>query len=214
MRRSPLSSLRSRAIFLVSLAILPLLALTLYSYFDQRQIAIREVQRDLLVAARNLATLQETLINNSRHLLAALARSPAVQRWDRGACESLFAGIMAQCPYYGILAAVDPQGQAFASAPPSPHPVNYADRLWFQKTAQTRAFVIGEPILGRLSKKYQINLAYPILDEAGRLQGVRHRRPGFGLVGKPVGQERFSAWNCFSFNRLPPGRLSSVIPNP
>ena len=60
----------------------------------------------------------------------------------------------------------------FASAPAAPGPVNYADRLWFQKTVQTRAFVIGEPIQGRTSNKYLINLACPILDDAGRLQGV------------------------------------------
>ena len=60
MSKFSLSSLRSRAIVLVLLAIFPLLALTLYSYFDQRDRAIREVQRDELVAARNLATIQET----------------------------------------------------------------------------------------------------------------------------------------------------------
>ena len=69
------ASLRSRAIFLVLLAILPLLALTLYSYFDQRERAIREVQRDELVAARNLATLQETLIRTTRQLLTTLAQT-------------------------------------------------------------------------------------------------------------------------------------------
>ena len=59
-----------------------------------------------------------------------------------------------------------------ASAPVAPGPVNYADRLWFQKVVQTKAFVISEPILGRFTNKYVFNLAYPILDEAGRLQGV------------------------------------------
>ena len=32
--------------------------------------------------------------------------------------------------------------------------------------------MVGEPVLGRISKKYSINLAYPILDDAGRFQGV------------------------------------------
>ncbi len=166
------ASLRSRAIFLVLLTILPLLALTLYSYFDQRDRDIREVQRDELVATRNLATLQETLIGSTRQLLGTLARLPQVQRQDRAACESLFAGVLAQCPYYSILATTDTRGQLFAGAPAASAPVNYADRRWFQKTAQTRAFFISEPILGRVSKKYQINLSYPILDEAGRFQGV------------------------------------------
>ena len=32
--------------------------------------------------------------------------------------------------------------------------------------------LVGEPVLGRISKKYSLNLAYPILDDTGQLQGV------------------------------------------
>ncbi len=172
MSKFSLSSLRSRAIILVLIAILPVLALNLYSYFDQREQAIREVQRDELVTARNLATLQGTLIGGTRQLLMTLTRLPQMQRRDREGCDALLAGVLAQCPYYGVLAAVDSQGQMFAIAPGAPGPVNYADRLWFRKTVRSLAFVIGEPIQGRTTNKYLINLAYPILDDADRIQGV------------------------------------------
>lgn len=191
MLRFSFASLRSRAILLVLLAILPLLALTLYSYFDGRARAVREVQRDELVAARNLATLQETLIRSTRQLLMSLARLPQVQRRDRAACESLFAGVLVQCPYYAVLLAVDPQGQVFASAPAEKGPVNYADRLWFQKTVQTPAFVIGEPILGRITNKYLVNLTYPILDEAGRIQGVLTAGLDLTWMGSQLGRSDF-----------------------
>ena len=99
MSKFSLSSLRSRAIILVLLAILPVLALTLYSYFDQRRYrAIREMQRDELAAARNLATLQETLIGTTRQLLMTLARLPQVQRRDRDACNALLAGVAGPMP--------------------------------------------------------------------------------------------------------------------
>ena len=166
------ASLRSRAILLVFLAILPILALTLYSYYDQREIAIREVQRDELVAARNLATVQETLINSTRQLLADLAQDPQVQRRDRAACNLLFAEVLKQCPYYAAVAAADPQGRVFANAPAVQGPVKIADRLYFRKAIQTRAFCVGEPVLGRISNKYSINLALPILDDQGQVQGV------------------------------------------
>lgn len=166
------ASFRSRAIFLVLLTILPLLVLTLYSYFNQRERAIREVQRDELVAARNLATIQETLINNTWQLLATLAQAPAVQRRDRAACDPLFAEIQAKSHYYASLGAADPEGQVFASAPAIQEPVNIGDRLYFRKAIETGGFAVGEPILGRISKKYSLNFAYPIQDAAGRLQGV------------------------------------------
>jgi len=172
MLRASFASLRSRAILLVLLAILPLLTLTLYSYFDQRARDVREVQRDELVAARNLATIQETLIRSTRQLLVNLAQIPQAQRRDRDGCNALFAKMLTQCPHYAALGAADPNGQLFASAPAASGPVNFTDRRWFQKAVQTRAFAVGEPVLGRISQKYSINLAYPVLDAAGRVQGV------------------------------------------
>jgi hypothetical protein len=68
MSKFSLSSPRRRAVGLLLLALLPLLALTLYSYFDRREQAILRLKNDELVAIRNLATIQETLINNSKQL--------------------------------------------------------------------------------------------------------------------------------------------------
>ena len=52
-----------------------------------------------------------------------------------------------------------PAGLVFACAPAVQGPVNIADRLYFRKAIQTRAFFVGEPVLGRISNKYSINLA-------------------------------------------------------
>ena len=172
MSKFSLYSLRSRAIVLVLLAIFPLLALTLYSYVDQRDRAIREVQRDEIVTARNLATILENLIRNTRQVLVGMAQLPEVHRREGNACNALFASLLEQSPHCSVIAAVDPDGRVFASAPAAPGPVNVADRLWFQKPIQTGAFCVDEPVLDRISGKYNLNLSYPILDATGRLKGV------------------------------------------
>jgi signal transduction histidine kinase len=172
MPRFSLSSLRSHAIVLVLLAILPVLGLTLYSYFDQRERAIHEGQRDELVAARHLAVLQETLISNTRQILESLAQLPQVQRRESDSCNAFFAGLLKESPQYSVLVAANPSGQVFASAPAAPGPVNAGDRLWFKKALQTRAFFVGEPMLDRISGKYNLNMSYPILDQGGQAQGV------------------------------------------
>ncbi len=172
MPRVSFASLRSRAIILVLLAILPLLALTLYSYFDQRARAIREVQRDELVAARNLAIIHETLIRSTRQFLENLAQQPQVQQRNRDECKALFEKLFVENPQYAVIAAADPEGRVFASAPAASESFNIADRPYFQETVHNRTFIVGEPVLGRISKKYTINLSYPLLDNADRLQGV------------------------------------------
>ncbi len=172
MARFFLSSLRSRAILLVLLAVLPLLALTLYSHVDQRKRAISEVQRDELVAARNLAAILETLIRNNRQLLETLVQLPQVQRRDPDGCNALFASLLVQTPYLADIGAADHQGWVFASAPAASEPVNLADRPYFRKTVLTRAFAVGEPLLCRLSGKYGLTFSYPILDDMGHFQGL------------------------------------------
>ena len=191
MSKFSLSSLRSRAIILVLLAVFPLLALTLYSYFDQRDRAIREVQRDELVAARNLATIQETVISNTRQLLSTLARLPQVQRRDRDACNALFAALLEQSPHSATIGATDSEGRLFASAPAAPGPVNYADRLWFRKVVQTRDLVVGEPVVGRISGRYGNNLAYPILDGEGRFQGALTTQLNLEWLGSLLAKSDF-----------------------
>ncbi len=168
----PRSSLRLRALIPVMLAILPLLGLILYSYFNQRQAAIHEVQRDELVAVRNLAAAKETAINNARNLLVTLARTPEVQHLEPQACHDLFAELLKEIPYFNTIGVTNADGKLVASAPAVPDPITYADRPWFQKVKQTRGLVLGETVLGRISGKFGNNLSWPIIDSAGRFQGA------------------------------------------
>ena len=139
----PRSSLRHRALIPVLLAILPLLGLIFYSYFNQRALAIREMQRDELVAVRNLAAAKENLISSTGNLLVTLARTPEMQHLDRQACNALFAKLLKESCYCNSIVAVDAEGRMVASAPAVPDPVTYADRSWFQKVKQTRGLVLG-----------------------------------------------------------------------
>jgi signal transduction histidine kinase len=188
MRPSAFGSLRSRAVFLVLLAILPLLALTFYSHIKKRERTLHEVQRDALVAARNLAAIQEIMIQDTRQLLVGLAKQPVVQRGDREACNALFAKLLKDTPHCALIGAADAAGRIFASAPPAPEPVKVADRRWFQEAVRTRTFFVGEPILGRISGKYSLSMSYPILDEAGRLQGALTAAMDLNWLGELLGK--------------------------
>ncbi|MCX5893610.1 MAG: ATP-binding protein, partial [Deltaproteobacteria bacterium] len=139
---------------------------------EERDRTVKEVQRDALIAARYLATVQETIIGSTRQVLANLAHLPQVQRLDPEGCNAIFSVILKQSPYYDTIGAADPEGWIFACAPAAQGKLNIAHRLYFQKAVQNRAFAVGEPIFCRISNKYTINLAYPIQDDLGRLKGV------------------------------------------
>ena len=191
MRKFSLSSLRSRALGLILLAILPLLALTLYSYFDQRSREIRRAQTDEIVAARSIAATQEAFLRNTRNVLITLARLPEMQRRDREACNIFLNVLLKQSPDLASIVAVNSDGLLFASAPAAPGPINYADRSWFQKVIQTRDFVAGGTVLGRTSGKYGNILAYPMLDREGRFQGALAVQFDLGWIGNLLKKSNF-----------------------
>ena len=75
-------------------------------------------------------------------------------------------------PYYNNVATTDQHGNLKLTVLPSSGPVNYADRLWFKRVAQTKDFSIGEYVFGRITKAHIITLAYPIINKQGQLRGT------------------------------------------
>jgi hypothetical protein len=78
------SSLRSRLLLLVLLALLPALALILVTAWEQRQLAAVDAQESALRLSRLAASNQERLIEGARSLSSASPRFPRPSRARRG----------------------------------------------------------------------------------------------------------------------------------
>jgi signal transduction histidine kinase len=164
--------LRLRAILLVLIAILPLVALSIYSYIDARDRAFLEVRRDMLSLAKSLAQLQANLISETHQLLALLAELPRIKQGDIAGCQAIFAKVMQAGERYSALAAATPDGRIFASFPPRDQPLSISDRPYFRRLLETWDFVVGQSQTGRVSGKPAMSFAYPVLDESGQLKAV------------------------------------------
>jgi signal transduction histidine kinase len=172
MTQHSFSSLRTRLLFLVLLAVLPAVGLTLYTAWEQRREAALAAQREALRLAEIVSANHERLIEGARQLLAGLARLPEVRRRDARACSPLFADLLKQYPGYANLGAIEPNGTLFCSALPSSRPVNVSDRAYVRRALETRTFAVGEYQVGRVTGKATVNFGHPVLDEAGRVQAV------------------------------------------
>jgi len=173
MPRFPLfGSLRFRLLMLVLLAVVPVLGLTLFTYAEVRRLTAADVQREALRLARIVASDQEDTIKDTRQLLFALAQLPEVHGTQSAGCSEFFARLLGQYPQYALLGVVAPEGDSLCSAPPTARPVNLANRDFFQRVLQTHSFAIGGYQSERITGKATLDLGYPVLDEAGRLQAV------------------------------------------
>ncbi|MBI4499487.1 MAG: PAS domain S-box protein [Chloroflexi bacterium] len=166
------SSLRVRLIILVVLAVIPALGLILSTAAEQRRQATLEVQANALRLARAASLSQERYIEGARQFLTALAHFPAVRAGDATECSALFADIAKQYAFYTGFTVARPDGEVFCSSLPLPGPLNIADRAFFQRALAARDFVVGEYVIGRITGRPILTFAYPVLDEAGRVQAV------------------------------------------
>ena len=169
---STLKGLRGRLLFLVAIAILPFLGLTLYSNLERRQRTIVRAQHELLMLVRSVSNSQRQYVESAHQLLIALGQLPSVRERDAEACSAFFAKLLKQYPFYANFGAVTPGGDVFCSALPFEKPINIADRDWFQRVIQTQAFAMGDYQFGRISGRAVIVFGYPVLDKAGQLQAV------------------------------------------
>lgn len=164
--------LRLRLLLVVFIAVLPALGLILYEAATDRASAARDAQAQALRAARVAAQDYARVVSDAERLLMVLARVPDIRAGDNASCSVLLAGMLHQDTRYLNFGVVDKQGQLLCSAIPMAAGLNLADRAYFQRAVQTRRFSVGDFQIGRITRRASINLAFPVLDMAGKLEAV------------------------------------------
>ena len=172
-RRLPgfFSRLRVRLLFLVFLAVLPILGLVLYTSIEQRTEAMAEAKASALRLVRMAASEQKQHIEAGRQLLITLAQLSEVRQGEARACELLFSNLLTVHRIYANFGLIGPDGQLVASGIPGRR-AYLGDRGYFQRARETLRFQIGDYQKGRISGKPTVNLAYPLRDSSGSFIGV------------------------------------------
>ena len=151
------SGLRPRLLFLVALASIPPVALTLHTAWQDRQ-REAEVWKRHSAEVIQLATREEDeLIGGIRQLLRAVAESFQVQSGQWAKCDKLLAKLLADDPRYANLGVIKTNGDVLSSALTLAGPINLADRPFFQRALFTRSLSIGDYEVGRITGKPSLN---------------------------------------------------------
>src|SRR6266480_4178280 len=164
-------SLRARLLLLV--AVIPALALILYTDRDQRRMAEEDAREHLVRLSQVINDENKLLVQGARQLLTVLANLPAVREQNVTACNALMEGIAKEYRQYVDLGAVEPNGVRFCGGDSIlADSINFPESHWFHKTLQTRDFTIGNYQVARLTRRAVLPLAYPSVDEAWKIRAV------------------------------------------
>ena len=194
------STLRSRLLLLVALALLPAAAAIVDAGFEQRRLATTDAQENAKRLVRLAAKDHAQLINEGRQLLGTLVQVPQVLDANAGVCKDFLSRLVTQDERLANIGVIRPDGAVVCSGVPLTSGLNVTDRSYFQRALQTGKFAIGDYQIGRITKLPVIVLAQPAYSAPGRLQSVVFASLNLGRLNQFAAQAA-----------LPPGATLTVL---
>ncbi|MDP2645439.1 MAG: response regulator [Desulfobacterales bacterium] len=164
--------LRTRLLCIVLMVIFPMAGLLVYHEIERRNENRIQVLAQTSNLARNASVLLRRTILEAHQTLFTLSQLPQFHQQDSALSSKAFAALLIKNKAYTSLTAVRANGDVFAAVPANTKPLNFSDRKWFRRVIETRNFVIGEYLFGRLVNRPIIVLGYPVVDPAGQITSV------------------------------------------
>lgn len=163
-------NLRERLLVILSAALLPLFGLAAWDAVRDSQAEARLAQIQLKFAASLLAANQERIVLGAQQLLGAIASVPHLRSAGGGQCVAYFAALRERYPLYTNIAVFDTDGEPLCHALGGVGAA-VGDRAYFRAAAAGERFVVGEPIVGRMTGRASLPFAMPLIEE-GRVVAV------------------------------------------
>jgi diguanylate cyclase (GGDEF)-like protein len=193
-------SLRARILMLVLAAsVLPVLAM-LWLLLENRAATVAQARDQLIARAEIIANELDDKIAGTAQLLFGLGRVPLLGGDDKAACSDFLADVLKEHPQYTGLLTITPQGNLHCDSLRSGRTLNLTDRRYFQQALTSQGPVV-EPVIGRLTGKGVLQIAYPVRAADGALRYILLASLDMDAYGRAVAQAlpyahmHFQVWN-------------------
>ena len=172
MRYSLFSRLYTRLIMLILIAVIPPLAIFLFSGLRARDHEAQLAKDNARQFALMFAGRREQQMGDTRQVLIALSKIPAVVNQDRQACSRIFASILAQYQGFANIEAVAPDGSTFCGAISYEQVNSPVKQLLYHNILLTRELTFSGFVEGPVSGKAVILAGFPVLDDFGKIKAI------------------------------------------
>ncbi len=156
--------IRMQLIVLAILLTLPALGIIVYTGLKERNNDYRNAVVESQKLADHLAAEQENLVREALQLGGFLAELPDVVDRSTDKVQSIISNTLKKHPQYLNILITDDRGTVWVSGIPFTPPLSLAERRFFKNARATGRFSSGEFIVGSISQKPTIAMAYPLVD--------------------------------------------------
>lgn len=193
-------SLRARILMLVLAAsVLPVLAM-LWLLLENRATTVAQARDQLIARGEIIAKDLDDKIAGTVQLLFGLGRVPIVGSEDKASCSAFLADVLKEHPQYTGLLTIEPDGTLHCDSLRTGRNLKLTDRLYFQQALTSHGPVV-EAVVGRLTGKGVLQIAYPVRAEDGALRYILLASLDMEAYGRAVAQAlpyarmHFQVWN-------------------
>jgi PAS domain S-box-containing protein len=166
------SSLRTRLLALVLLAVLPAFVVAFQAGRYRQQQDVDEARLDGLHVATRFSTVQTQSIQFGHQFLANLASVDAMRDIGPISCNTFVAESLAQYPFFVTLGMMDAQGNVICQSPLQTTPLNLGNDPYYRHALDASEISIGEYGIGSALGIPVIQLAVLTFDGDGHRNGI------------------------------------------
>jgi diguanylate cyclase (GGDEF)-like protein len=157
----PTLSIRARLVILALLAVVPLMFDRVRLLEQTRVERIDEAAQEALELARRGADGQREIVTAAKALLQVMARAYVAMLATGTTCNFYLSDLVAGTPWVNGMTIIGADGRVRCSTNPSAVGIDLSDRPHIQAAMQTREFVVGNYIVGRMNRKPTFAAVYP-----------------------------------------------------
>lgn len=168
----PEVTLRTRLVWVVLAAILPLFGLSLVGAVLNTNEAVSQASKNLAFSASLVAANQQKIADATRQTLVAIANTPGLQDGRVPACQRYFKTLRDQLPVYANLGIIELDGYVRCHSQSNSPTVFAGDRKYFQDALTRGAFVTGGYLINRATGKPIMTFALPMVNSQGKISAV------------------------------------------
>src|SRR5271170_2272497 len=170
-RHVPHITLTGRLFLLVTIAVLPALAIQTVNEYYLRLARADDIRKQVIQTTNQFGEEIGELREGARQFLLTLAQLDAVKSRNSESCNSLFASLKARYANYAELGAADPEGQIFCTSG-GDSVGSIADAPFFNRAMAQDRLAVGNYWIDPTNGKKMIHFAARFEDDAGRIAGV------------------------------------------
>ena len=165
-------TLRARLTLLLIAAIIPLIAVEIYSEINIRESRKAEIARDASRLLQLVASEQGHIEGTVRQVLSTFSQTASVRNRNWPSCSDTAKHIFPKIEGFSNIGVADLDGNVLCSAVQVVQGISYRDTSIYAAIDQNKEFAAGNYWIGRLAGTKLLPYSMPWRDEAGNVLGV------------------------------------------